>query len=63
MARECFICGKSAQSGNNVSHAHNKTRRRFEVNLQTIRAMVDGVPRRIKVCASCIRADKIVKAV
>ncbi len=63
MARECFICGKSAQSGNTVSHAHNKSRRRFEPNLQTVRAMVDGAPRRIKVCASCIRADKVVKAV
>ena len=62
MARECFICGKAAQSGNTVSHANNKQRRRFEPNLQTVRAMVEGTPRRIRVCASCIRADKVVKA-
>lgn len=63
MARACFICGKTAQSGNTVSHANNKSRRRFEPNLQTVRAVVEGVPRRIQVCASCIRADKVVKAV
>ena len=63
MARECFICRKSAQSGNTVSHAHNKRRRRFEPNLQTVRAIVDGTTRRIRVCAACIRADKVVKAV
>lgn len=62
MARECFICGKAAQSGNTVSHANNKHRRRFEPNLQTVRAMVEGAPRRIRVCARCIRADKVVKA-
>ncbi|MGH7571766.1 MAG: 50S ribosomal protein L28 [Gemmatimonadota bacterium] len=62
MARECFICGKSAQYGNSVSHANNKSRRRFEPNLQAVRAMVDGTPRRIQVCASCIRANKVVKA-
>ncbi|HKY60984.1 MAG TPA: 50S ribosomal protein L28 [Gemmatimonadota bacterium] len=62
MARECYICGKAAQSGNTVSHANNKRRRRFEPNLQTVRAMVEGAPRRIQVCASCIRADRVVKA-
>ncbi|MCP4329198.1 MAG: 50S ribosomal protein L28 [Alphaproteobacteria bacterium] len=35
MARRCQITGKGVQSGNNVSHAHNKTRRRFLPNLQT----------------------------
>ena len=34
MARKCEICGKGPQVGYNVSHAHNKTRRRFDINLQ-----------------------------
>ncbi|MCH8962508.1 MAG: 50S ribosomal protein L28 [Bacteroidetes bacterium] len=34
MARKDQLTGKGPMSGNNVSHAHNKTRRRFEVNLQ-----------------------------
>ncbi len=34
MARVCYVCGKGPRTGNNVSHAHNKTRRRFLPNLQ-----------------------------
>jgi large subunit ribosomal protein L28 len=37
MSRVCQVTGKKAQVGNNVSHANNKTRRRFEVNLQNKR--------------------------
>ncbi|MFN2420706.1 MAG: 50S ribosomal protein L28 [Gemmatimonadota bacterium] len=61
MSQVCTICGKAPQSGNRVSHANNKTRRRFEPNLQTVRARVGGVARRIRVCASCIRAGKVEK--
>ncbi|MCS7076975.1 MAG: 50S ribosomal protein L28 [Bacteroidia bacterium] len=35
MARECVITGKKPRVGNNVSHANNKTKRRFDINLQT----------------------------
>ena len=35
MSRRCAITGKGVMTGNNVSHAHNKTRRRFLPNLQT----------------------------
>ena len=40
MAFICDLCGKGHQSGNNVSHANNKTRRVFNPNLQRIRALV-----------------------
>ena len=43
MARICEICGKGPTAGNNVSHAHNKTRRRWLPNLQRVRALVDGL--------------------
>jgi large subunit ribosomal protein L28 len=36
MARRCIITGKGVQTGNNVSHAHNKTRRRYLPNLQRV---------------------------
>jgi len=49
-------------AGNNVSHAHNTTRRRFLPNLMQVRAVVEGQPRRVKVCASCLRSGKIEKA-
>lgn len=62
MAKVCEICGKKPVYGNNVSHAHNKTRRRWEPNLQVVRASVDGVPKKIKVCTQCIKSNRVVKA-
>jgi large subunit ribosomal protein L28 len=58
----CEICGKGPVVGRRVSHAHNVRPRRFEPNLQTVRAMVDGGAKRIKVCTRCIRSQKVVKA-
>ncbi|MFN2105618.1 MAG: 50S ribosomal protein L28, partial [Candidatus Promineifilaceae bacterium] len=49
-------------SGNNVSHAHNVTRRRFLPNLQRIRAMVNGQARQIRICTRCLRSGKVEKA-
>jgi large subunit ribosomal protein L28 len=62
MSKRCEICNKGPMFGNNVSHANNKTRRRFEPNLQSVRALVNGAARRMKVCTRCIKAGKIVKA-
>ncbi len=63
MARMCEVCGKKPVFGNNVSHAHNVTSRRWLPNLQKVRAVVDGGVKRIKVCTRCIRSGKIQKAV
>ena len=63
MANRCEICGKKAGHGNNVSHAHNKTRRRFLPNIQRVRVKVEGKSKRMSVCTSCIQAGKIEKAV
>ena len=63
MAKICYICGKKPLYGNNVSHANNRTRRRFEPNLQRVRAVVDGKTQRILVCTSCIQAGKVTKAI
>jgi len=49
-------------TGNNVSHAHNTTRRRFLPNLHSVRAIVAGQARRIRVCSACLRSGKVVKA-
>jgi large subunit ribosomal protein L28 len=62
MAQVCDICGKGPQFGNNISHAHNVTRRRWSVNLQAVKALVNGAPKRIRVCTSCIKTGKIAKA-
>ena len=62
MARVCEICGKGPQFGHRISHAHNVTKRRWNVNLQTVRAVVNGAPKRIRVCTACIRSGKVRKA-
>ncbi len=62
MARVCDVCGKGPASGNNVSHAHNKTRRRWLPNLQKVRTVSDGGgTKRIRVCTRCIRSGAVVK--
>jgi large subunit ribosomal protein L28 len=63
MARVCDICGKGPQFGNNISHANNVTKRRWNVNLRPVKAMVKGVSKRIRACTSCIRSGKVTKAV
>jgi large subunit ribosomal protein L28 len=59
----CEICGKKPGFGNNVSHANNTTKRRWYPNLQRVRALVDGKPKRLSVCTSCLRAGKVMKNV
>ncbi len=62
MARVCDVCGKGPRSGNNISHAHNVTKRRFEVNLRPVRAKVGKATKRMRVCTSCLRSGKVTKA-
>ncbi|MFC1489393.1 50S ribosomal protein L28 [Thermodesulfobacteriota bacterium] len=62
MARLCEICGKKPMVGNNISHAHNVTKRRFNPNLQRVRAVQDGRVKRIVVCTNCIKSGSVVKA-
>ena len=62
MAKRCEICGKGPVVGRTVSHAHNVSARRFEPNLQTVRAIVSGATKRIKVCTRCLRGGKVTKA-
>ncbi|MFN7918795.1 MAG: 50S ribosomal protein L28 [Bryobacteraceae bacterium] len=61
MAQFCKFCGKKPISGNRVSHAHNLTRRRWNVNLQRVHVLVDGVRKHERVCTSCIRSGKVTK--
>jgi len=75
MSRICAICGKKPIAGNTIARrglAKKKggvgkkitgvTKRRFLPNLQTVRVILKGSPKRIKVCTSCIKAEKIQKA-
>ena len=61
MSQICYKCGKKPQTGNNVSHAHNKSRRRFNPNLQSVRSVENGQVKRIKVCTRCLRTGLVAK--
>ena len=58
MARRCELTGKGVQTGNNVSHANNKTRRRFLPNLNTVSLVSDALGRtvRLRISASALRS-------
>jgi large subunit ribosomal protein L28 len=63
MARRCYVCGKGPRTGNKVSHANNKTKRRWLPNLQPVRILdEDGERRRVRVCTTCITSGKVKKA-
>jgi large subunit ribosomal protein L28 len=63
MAKQCEVCGKTPVFGNQVSHAHNITSRRWLPNLQRVRVLVNGAARRMNVCTRCIRSNRVQKAV
>ena len=61
MAQRCDICGKGAQFGSRISHAHNVTSRRFKANLQRVRALIAGVQKKVRICTRCLRSGKLAK--
>lgn len=61
MSRVCDVCSKGPSSGNLRSHALNATRRRFLPNLQKVKANLKGEVKTIKVCTSCLKANKVIK--
>lgn len=61
MASVCDVCRKAPIFGNNVSHSHRRTRRRWNPNIQTVRAVVGGTPKKLNVCTSCIKAGKVTR--
>ncbi|TKJ31188.1 MAG: 50S ribosomal protein L28 [Chloroflexi bacterium B3_Chlor] len=55
MARECDICGRGPQFGHSVSHAHNRTKRNWQLNLHK-KTISDGkVRRQVRICTRCLR--------
>jgi large subunit ribosomal protein L28 len=61
MSQRCDVCDKGPLFGNNVSHANNKTRRRFNPNLKKIKGIHQGSTKNMKVCTRCLKAGKVVK--
>ena len=61
MASVCEICGKKPSFGMNVSFSHRRTKRRWNPNIQRVRAVVDGTAKHMNVCTGCIRSGKVSK--
>ncbi|CAD2076901.1 50S ribosomal protein L28 [Phocicoccus pinnipedialis] len=59
MAKVCYVTGRRARSGNNRSHALNASKRTFGANLQKVRIMVDGKPKRVWVSARALKSGKV----
>ena len=62
VAATCDVCGKGPGFGNSISHSHRRTPRRWNPNIQTVRALVGRTPKRLNVCTSCIKAGKVTRA-
>ncbi len=63
MAVKCDVCGKGPMTGNLVSHSNIKTKRVTKPNIQRVKVVVDGTPKRMRVCTRCLRSGKVVKRI
>ena len=62
MAANCDVCGKGPGFGHNISHSHRRTKRRWNPNIQRVRAVVGSTPKRKNVTTSCNNAGKLTRA-
>ncbi len=60
---KCAICDKGVTVGIKLSHSHIRTKRTWHPNLQRVKAIVDGSPKRIMVCTRCLRSGKVQRAI
>jgi large subunit ribosomal protein L28 len=63
MARHCEVCGKGMITGNKVSHSNRHTRRVWLPNIRTVRAIVNGTPKKVNVCTRCLRSGNVQRAI
>lgn len=62
MSRKCFVTGKSPKYGNKRSHSLRATRRKWGVNVQKVRILVDGKPKRVYVSTSALKSGLVTRA-
>lgn len=62
MSRKCDICGKGTATGMHVSHSHIRNKKTWKPNIQKVRVVVDGTPKKLNVCTRCLRSNKVQRA-
>ena len=63
MAKVCHVCNKGPAFWNSRSHSMVATKRRFNPNLQKVRILDNGSPKRAYVCTRCLKGGKVEKAI
>lgn len=76
MPKECYVCGKKTVAGRTIKRRGKAkkyggvgqrvtgvSKRRFMPNLQRVKALINGSPKRIIICTKCLKAGKVIKAV
>lgn len=59
---QCEICKKAVRFGMQVSHSHRRSNRTWKPNIRTVKALINGAPKKINICSRCLRSEKIVRA-
>jgi len=62
MANYCEVCGKGKMSGNQVTHADRKIKRKWNPNIRRVKVMENGSPKRKYVCTRCLRSNNVERA-
>lgn len=63
MSRQCEICGKTPLKAAKLTFSHKQNVHRQAPNLQSVKVCVGGTTKRVKICTSCLKANKVQKAV
>lgn len=61
MAAVCDVCAKGPGFGHSVPWSKKKSKRRFNPNIQTVHANLNGTAKRLNVCTSCLKAGKVTR--
>ena len=59
---KCAVCGKGAHYGNNVSNSHRRSNRMWKSNIKSVKCKVNGTPKTLYVCTSCLKSGKVERA-
>lgn len=58
---KCDICQKGVHFGMKVSHSHRRSSKMWKPNIRTVKAIVDGTPKTLHVCTTCLKSNKVTR--